>query len=46
MRGPGQVSLASHGVGTTSHVAEELFKMMAGINMLHVPVSRLDADGH
>jgi tripartite-type tricarboxylate transporter receptor subunit TctC len=34
---PGQISLASYGVGTTSHVAGELFKMMAGINMLHVP---------
>jgi tripartite-type tricarboxylate transporter receptor subunit TctC len=34
---PGKVSLASFGTGTTSHVAGELFKMMAGIEMVHVP---------
>jgi tripartite-type tricarboxylate transporter receptor subunit TctC len=34
---PGKVSMASFGTGTTSHVADELFKMMAGINMVHVP---------
>jgi tripartite-type tricarboxylate transporter receptor subunit TctC len=34
---PGRVSMASFGVGTTSHVAGELFKLMAGVNMLHVP---------
>jgi tripartite-type tricarboxylate transporter receptor subunit TctC len=34
---PGKVSLASFGTGTTSHVAGELFKMMTGIDMLHVP---------
>ena len=34
---PGKVTLASFGVGTTSHVAGELFKMMTGVNMLHVP---------
>jgi tripartite-type tricarboxylate transporter receptor subunit TctC len=34
---PGQVSMGSFGIGTVAHVAGELFKMMAGINMLHVP---------
>jgi tripartite-type tricarboxylate transporter receptor subunit TctC len=34
---PGKITMASFGTGTTSHVTGELFKMMAGINMLHVP---------
>jgi tripartite-type tricarboxylate transporter receptor subunit TctC len=34
---PGQVNLASFGTGTGSHLAGELFKMMAGIKMVHVP---------
>jgi tripartite-type tricarboxylate transporter receptor subunit TctC len=34
---PGKVTIASFGTGTTSHVAGELFKMMTGINMIHVP---------
>jgi len=34
---PGQINLASFGVGTSGHLAGELFKMMAGIKMLHVP---------
>jgi tripartite-type tricarboxylate transporter receptor subunit TctC len=34
---PGKLNLASYGVGSTSHVAGELFKMMAGIKMQHVP---------
>jgi tripartite-type tricarboxylate transporter receptor subunit TctC len=34
---PGKFSLASFGTGSSSHVAGELFKMMAGINMIHVP---------
>ncbi|SRR6266851_3608849 len=34
---PGKINLASAGNGTSLHVAGELFKMMAGINMLHVP---------
>jgi tripartite-type tricarboxylate transporter receptor subunit TctC len=33
----GRISMASFGTGTTSHVAGELFKIMAGIHMLHVP---------
>jgi tripartite-type tricarboxylate transporter receptor subunit TctC len=34
---PGKISMASSGIGTTPHVAGELFKMMAGVNMVHVP---------
>src|SRR5439155_15321534 len=34
---PGKVNMASAGTGTTPHVAGELFKIMAGINMVHVP---------
>jgi tripartite-type tricarboxylate transporter receptor subunit TctC len=34
---PGRINMASAGNGTASHVAGELFKMMAGINMIHVP---------
>jgi tripartite-type tricarboxylate transporter receptor subunit TctC len=33
----GKISMASSGIGTGPHVAGELFKMMAGINMVHVP---------
>ena len=34
---PGKLSIGSFGTGTTSHVAGELFKMTAGIDMTHVP---------
>jgi tripartite-type tricarboxylate transporter receptor subunit TctC len=34
---PGRINMASAGNGTIQHVAGELFNMMAGINMLHVP---------
>ena len=34
---PGKVSFASQGVGSPGHVAGELFKMMAGLDMVHVP---------
>ncbi len=34
---PGTVNIASFGTGTTSHLAGELFKMMAGVNIVHVP---------
>jgi tripartite-type tricarboxylate transporter receptor subunit TctC len=33
----GKINLASYGVGTTSHLAGELFKAMAGIALVHVP---------
>jgi tripartite-type tricarboxylate transporter receptor subunit TctC len=34
---PGQINMASWGTGTPSHIAGELFKMMAGIDIVHVP---------
>jgi tripartite-type tricarboxylate transporter receptor subunit TctC len=34
---PGKITIASYGTGSTSHVAGELFKMMAGVTMTHVP---------
>jgi tripartite-type tricarboxylate transporter receptor subunit TctC len=34
---PGKVNFASAGNGTTSHLAGELFKTMAGIDLVHVP---------
>src|SRR5262245_2480361 len=34
---PGKLTMASGGIGTATHVSGELFKMMAGINMVHVP---------
>ncbi len=34
---PGKVTMASGGTGSTSHVGGELFKMMTGADMLHVP---------
>ena len=34
---PGKISLASAGIGTPNHVAGELFKMMAGLDLVHVP---------
>jgi tripartite-type tricarboxylate transporter receptor subunit TctC len=34
---PGKLNMASAGNGTSLHVAGELFKMMTGVNMVHVP---------
>jgi tripartite-type tricarboxylate transporter receptor subunit TctC len=34
---PGQINFGSNGVGATGHLAGELFKMLTGVNMLHVP---------
>jgi tripartite-type tricarboxylate transporter receptor subunit TctC len=34
---PGKITFGSTGAGTLSHVAGELLKMMAGIDMVHVP---------
>jgi len=34
---PGQINMASGGVGSTQHVYGELFKMMTGVDMRHVP---------
>jgi len=34
---PGKLNYGSNGVGATGHLAGEMFKMMTGVNMLHVP---------
>ena len=34
---PGKINMASGGNGAPSHIAGELFKMMAGVDMVHVP---------
>jgi len=34
---PGKINMASAGSGSTSHVSGELFKMMTGVNLVHVP---------
>jgi tripartite-type tricarboxylate transporter receptor subunit TctC len=34
---PGKLSMASPGSGTVPHMAGELFKMMAGVDLVHVP---------
>jgi tripartite-type tricarboxylate transporter receptor subunit TctC len=34
---PGKVNFASSGIGSGPHVSGELFKMLAGVNMVHVP---------
>lgn len=34
---PGQINFASFGTGSSSHLAGELFKSTAGINLVHVP---------
>jgi len=36
---PGRINMASTGNGTPTHLFGELFKMMAGIDLLHVPYS-------
>jgi tripartite-type tricarboxylate transporter receptor subunit TctC len=34
---PGKFTMGSFGTATTSHVTGEMFKLMAGVNMVHVP---------
>ena len=34
---PGKVNMASGGNGSASHIFGELFKAMAGVDLLHVP---------
>src|SRR4029078_2829572 len=34
---PGKVTYGSFGAGTTSHFAGEMFKLAAGIDLMHVP---------
>jgi tripartite-type tricarboxylate transporter receptor subunit TctC len=34
---PGKVNMASGGIGASDHMSGELFKMMTGVDMIHVP---------
>jgi tripartite-type tricarboxylate transporter receptor subunit TctC len=34
---PRKLNMASAGTGTVGHIAGELFKMMAGVDMVHLP---------
>jgi tripartite-type tricarboxylate transporter receptor subunit TctC len=34
---PGKITMASTGIGSGTHITGELFKMMAGVDMVHVP---------
>jgi tripartite-type tricarboxylate transporter receptor subunit TctC len=34
---PGKINFGSNGVGATGHLAGEMFKMLTGVNMMHVP---------
>jgi tripartite-type tricarboxylate transporter receptor subunit TctC len=34
---PGKINMASSGIGGGGHLAGELFKMLAGVNLVHVP---------
>ncbi len=37
---PGKVNYASAGTGTANHISAEMFKMMTGVDMVHVPYQR------
>jgi tripartite-type tricarboxylate transporter receptor subunit TctC len=39
----GKINFASYGNGTSTHLAGELFNMMAGVNMTHVPYGNVPA---
>jgi tripartite-type tricarboxylate transporter receptor subunit TctC len=34
---PGKINMSSAGIGSGNHIAGELFKMMTGVNLVHVP---------
>ena len=34
---PGKLNMGSAGIGTSQHLSGELFKMMTGVNLVHVP---------
>ena len=40
---PGKINFASAGIGTAPYVSGELFNMMAGIDMVHIPYPRASA---
>ena len=40
---PSQLNYASNGVGSSTHLATEIFDMMAGVKMVHIPYKGLSA---
>jgi len=36
-KNPGRINMASPGIGSAGHVSGEMFKMMTGVDMVHVP---------
>jgi tripartite-type tricarboxylate transporter receptor subunit TctC len=40
---PGTLSFGSYGIGGSQHIATELFMMMSGTKMIHVPYTRTSA---
>jgi tripartite-type tricarboxylate transporter receptor subunit TctC len=40
---PGKINMASSGIGSTPHIFGELFKMMASVNLAHVPYRSIAA---
>ena len=40
---PGKINMASAGIGTGTHLAGELFQMMAGVSLFHVPYRGVQA---
>jgi tripartite-type tricarboxylate transporter receptor subunit TctC len=40
---PGKINFASAGIGSSPHVSGELFNMMTGIDMIHIPYGRASA---
>ena len=40
---PGKINMASSGIGSAAHIFGELFKMMAGVNLVHVPYRSIAA---
>ena len=43
---PGTLNMASPGIGTPAHVSGELFKMMTGVDMVHVPYRGCGTGAH
>src|SRR5215510_1019120 len=40
---PGKINMASSGIGSAAHIFGELFKMMASVNLVHVPYRSIAA---
>jgi tripartite-type tricarboxylate transporter receptor subunit TctC len=40
---PGKINLASAGVGTGTHISAEMFQMMAGVSLFHIPYKGVQA---